>query len=274
LHQVAISQSQQLVVKFNLGTSSFPFCQPGTYVPVIDVWFDGASGFLKLKHPQTGRIETFELCGAFTSASTHYLILVVDDSATAETATVVLKLASSEQAQTLSHQEFMQIAQEASDVFVQHQLADKIAEYFGAVVPDSTAAAQCRKSLTNELYAGDEVIVPETALPIIALSRFSSDVVVRLQSAHCPSGAEFSIPWVVSVSGQFFALLTYPPELTADDPVVPIVVTKVTDSRTLTTLDWNEVSLLTKRIVQLVSSSRRSELIEFEACFGDIAEKV
>jgi hypothetical protein len=270
----AIADSKKLTLRFNLSTPSFPYCQPGSKLPFVDLWFDGESVWLKLQHPQSSRIEAFRVAGAFSSNNAHFIVIEVSDAMSTDCSGihVVLKLVNSDVAETVDFTEFQLVVNDARDRFITEDLQKKLGLESSDILDDH-CVRELRRSLTHQLYFAQSGIPSGTDLFVESIWRYAEDVVVRLKAHGLDIEDEFRLPWLTSIGEQQYALITYQPELTSDDPVIPIVIVHVKNMHTLTTIDSNLAARLTRRCIKLVAGARRTSLAQIEGCFGAISER-
>lgn len=113
--------------------------------------------------------------------------------------------------------------------------------------------------LTHDLILGKRQEPGDATLVICRKWRICDFLFISLKEPDAQSEYEFSLKWFFMHNQRHYLAVTYPPDLTGDDDIIPVVVLKLFDKDTVMTLSAQELKEVGPSWIREAERSKRSK---------------
>lgn len=239
----------------------------GSTLDIVDRWRDGETIYLRIRNPKTAATERYRVSQVFSLADgERYIVLSTSNLPDESMAMVIFALPEKNHLATLTPEKFKQLSSQL-EIFQVADDYEKVSDYLGTI-DDRTARlpkfkSYLKEALTSELCFEREVIQPGSTVVIERKWQHFNTVFLDLRKTNHEMTYPFRLVWIFQLGGHPYAVLAYPPEVTAESDVVPRLLLRLIDENNMQVVDDSVVDFNLKGITDIIAA--RNDIAPDEA---------
>lgn len=250
---------------------------PGATLDIVDRWKSTAVPFIVLSEAGTSARCRFQVVRAFSTSGRRFLELLdlgPWPNEEAQVMPVLVAMADADHITTLTPDDVQALSKDLTDSGVVNDL-DDLDAYLGHLPDRTRHLGQLRPlladALTPCLWAGTDEVTPRSTLVVVRAWHVHGVVFLALRvddrqterlgtsfAGGRPTGAinglVARLDWTLDVGPDRFAILAYPPDITADSDVRPRIVLQVTGNAELRIMSIEEFSRVRIELIDRLST--------------------
>lgn len=255
-----------------LSTFSFS-AEPGLTLPIVDRWAADDRVYLRLQHPGNASCEKFQVVQAFTAPGGRYLLLHTHRVPSLGATFVVQVLPDTNHVLSLTPEDFSQLrAQISSNLVLEDfgSLSEYIGEFQDLTQQIASREKRLGEALTGTICLQFEPVSPDSRLTISGKWQHYDSLFLELRHTPADAGQVFRLDWILELDAIPYAVLAYPNEITAESDVVPAIVLRIQDERTLVVLTEIELAEIRLLLIDRVAVRDKTGALEAAKYLGSI----